>query len=353
MARPLRVHFPGAIYHVTGRMLGSWKEEKAVLFRDDVDRKRFLGRLEQGIVDCEVRLYLYCLMSNHFHLLLETPKGNISQFMHSLNTGYTVYFNRRHERHGHLLDGRFKAKLVSQDEYLLKLSRYIHLNPVSTTWWNSRPLADRIRKLRSYAWSSYPSYCGARKAEPFLDQRPVKALTGIYGRPGPKGYRAYVEAGLVENDDELTEVLRDSHLGIGDEDFRVTVQRATLKVAAERERKEDVSFRKVLGRLPVAKVLELVTDAFGVSDEALRAGQKGSFVRPAASRCLIRHAGLSQREVAEHLGVSTGAAISAQVKLLNRAEARDRPLARKLKRLESKIQDEQRKMESGGPKKTR
>ena len=87
-------------------MLGSWRSERNLLFRDDKDRIRFLRRLEQAVEDFEVRLYLYCLMSNHFHLLVGTPRGNLSKFMQSLNTGYTVYFNLRHRRHGHLMDGR-------------------------------------------------------------------------------------------------------------------------------------------------------------------------------------------------------------------------------------------------------
>ena len=149
-------------------------------------------------------------MSNHFDLLLETPKGNLSQFMQSLNTAYTIYYNRRHRRHGHVLDGRFKAKLVDKDEYLLKLSRYIHLNPVATAWWKKRPIADQRRRLRSYVWSSYAAYGGLKKSYGFLDTRPVMALTAVYGRPGPKGYREYVECGLSRKDEELEEVLRDS-----------------------------------------------------------------------------------------------------------------------------------------------
>ena len=121
MARPLRISFPGAIYHVTGRMLGSWRDDRDALFRDNRDRERFLERLGQSVEDHEGRLYLYCLMSNHYHLLLETPRGNVSRLMQSVTTGYTVYFNRRHQRHGHLFDGRFKSELVSGDEYLLKL----------------------------------------------------------------------------------------------------------------------------------------------------------------------------------------------------------------------------------------
>ena len=90
MARRLRIAYPGAIYHVTGRMLGSWRDQRDRLFRDDSDRKRFLDRLGQSVGDFDVRLYLFCLMSNHYYLLLETPRGNLSRFMLSLATGYTI-----------------------------------------------------------------------------------------------------------------------------------------------------------------------------------------------------------------------------------------------------------------------
>ena len=150
-------------------MLGSWRSERNLLFRDDKDRIRFLPRLEQAVEDFEVRLYLYCLMSNHFHLVVETPRGNLSKFMQSLNTGYTVYFNLRHRRHGHLMDGRYKAELVSGDEYLLKLSRYIHQNPVAVAAWRKRSIEERIPRLRAYRWSSCRGYIGEEKAADFVD----------------------------------------------------------------------------------------------------------------------------------------------------------------------------------------
>ena len=115
MARHLRVEYPGAIYHVTVRMLGSWEDERTLLFRDDNDRERLIDRLADRVEQYNIRLFMFCLMQNHFHLLLETPEGNLSRFMHSLTTAYTVYFKRRHRRHGHLVDGRSKAKLVDGD----------------------------------------------------------------------------------------------------------------------------------------------------------------------------------------------------------------------------------------------
>lgn len=149
MARHLRVEFPGAIYHVTVRMIGDWQADQARLFQDDADRQRFLDRMAERVKQFHVRLYLFCLMTNHFHLVCETPEANLSRFMQSLTTAYTVYYNLRHRRHGHLLGGRYKAKLVEGDEYLLVLSRYVHLNPVCVEAIKNRPVKEKIDYLQS------------------------------------------------------------------------------------------------------------------------------------------------------------------------------------------------------------
>lgn len=119
MARPLRITYEGAVYHVTIR-----GNERKSIFRDDDDRDRFVLKLAQSVQSYDVRLYLYCLMVNHAHFLLETARGNLSRFMQCLQTAYTVYFNRKHNRSGHLMQGRFGASVVDEDEYILKLSRY-------------------------------------------------------------------------------------------------------------------------------------------------------------------------------------------------------------------------------------
>ena len=111
MARHLRVEYPGAIYHVAVRMLGSSPDDGCRLFRDNNDRERFLSRLAERVEQFNIRLYLFSLMQTHWHLVCETPEGNICGFMQSLTTAYTVYYNIRHRRHGHLVDGRFKARL--------------------------------------------------------------------------------------------------------------------------------------------------------------------------------------------------------------------------------------------------
>ena len=125
MARPLRLEFPGAVYHVTSR-----GNARAAIFLDDEDRPIFLGVLGAVVARFGWLCHAYCLMDNHYHLLLETPDPNLSRGMRQLNGVYTQRFNRRHGRVGHVLQGRFKAILVDRDGYLLELARYLVLNPV-------------------------------------------------------------------------------------------------------------------------------------------------------------------------------------------------------------------------------
>ncbi|HWQ95123.1 MAG TPA: transposase, partial [Gammaproteobacteria bacterium] len=125
MSRPLRLEFPDALYHVTAR--GDRQED---IFEDDQDRELFLATLGQVISRFNWICHAWCLMDNHYHLLIQTPDGNLSKGMRQLNGVYTQASNRRHRRVGHLFQGRFKAILVDRDAYLLELSRYVVLNPV-------------------------------------------------------------------------------------------------------------------------------------------------------------------------------------------------------------------------------
>ena len=164
MARPVRIEYKGAVYHVTIR-----GNNRNAIFAEDSDRERFVVDLEESVQWFDVRLYLFCLMTNHVHLVLETPRANLSSFMHRLQTAYTVYFNRRHDQSGHLMQGRFGAAVVDEDEYILKLSRYVHLNPVFVRAHQSKSPRERTEILRAYLWSSYRSYVGLSKSLSFVD----------------------------------------------------------------------------------------------------------------------------------------------------------------------------------------
>ena len=141
MTRPLRIQYSGAFYHITSR-----GNERRDVFRSKADRERFLFYLAIATERYHARIHVYCLMSNHYHLLLETPEGNLSQIMRHINGAYTTYFNTKRKRAGHLFQGRYKAILVEADEYATHLSRYIHLNPIR---------AGMVSVPEDYTWSSY------------------------------------------------------------------------------------------------------------------------------------------------------------------------------------------------------
>ena len=216
MARHVRVEYPGAIYHVTCRMLG---DARSRLFKDDADYERYLLRLSERVEQYNIRLYMFVCMKNHTHLVLETPEGNLSKFMQSLSTAYTVYYNLRHKRNGHLFDGRFKAKLVDGDNYLLALSRYVHLNPVKVAGVKSKTIEEKINLLRKYRWSSYPGYIYASKRVDFVEYSPVSALMGGDAKRWPGLYRRYVEEGLACSDREFLDAYQISPRCIGGSDF--------------------------------------------------------------------------------------------------------------------------------------
>lgn len=336
MARKLRVEYPGAIYHVTCRLVGSWKDGDRELFRDDRDRWRFLDGLSDRVETYGVVLHQYVLMQNHFHLVLETPQGNGSAFMQSLLTAYTVYFNLRHQRHGHLFDGRYKAKLVEGDNYLLSLSRYVHLNPVRVTKWRDAPKADRRRYVRSYPWSSYAQYIGTRKHVAFVTYEPTLALIGR--RDVVRRYRTFVEAGLGEVDEDFISELKASPLGIGDRTFRDWVQEQYSAMLSKTHRPEDVAFRRPGAVLGASEVLGVLATVLGCGRDAFSVRSRGTAVRAFAAQFLHRYAGMDQRAIADVVGLRTGAAISYQMKRYRALVASDCQLHRKAERCKAELE---------------
>jgi REP element-mobilizing transposase RayT len=155
MARPLRLEFPGATYHVTSR-----GDRREAIYRDDADRALFLQVLEKALDRFNAQVLAYCLMGNHYHLVLHTRLANLSRLMRQLNGVYTQTFNRRHALVGHLFQGRFKAILVDRDLYLLALCRYVERNPVA---------AGLVRSPGQWPWSSYRAHVRKADAPAWLD----------------------------------------------------------------------------------------------------------------------------------------------------------------------------------------
>ena len=181
MARPLRIEFAGVLYHITSR--GNGRE--AIYLRDN-DRDSWLEVFGEVCRRFNWVCYAYCLMGNHYHLLVETPEGNMSMGMRQLNGVYTQRFNRAHGRVGHVFQGRYKAVLVDKDDYLLELCRYIVLNPVR---------AQMVRTAKDWRWSSYRATAGLVEPFPWLQSDWVLGGFGRRRASAIRGYRTFVAAG--------------------------------------------------------------------------------------------------------------------------------------------------------------
>ena len=204
MARPLRIEFPGAIYHVTSR--GDGRDD---IYLSEDDRQMFLRVLSQTVERFGWICHAWCLMTNHYHLMIETPKGNLSQGMRHLNGVYTQRFNRAHGRVGHVFQGRFKAILVEKDAHLLELCRYIVRNPVA---------AGMVKEASDWHWSSYRATARLEDAPAFTSIGWVLEQFG----GSPHRYRTYVDQ--ASPDDAPLKKATGTHV-LGDEKFRQTVQR--------------------------------------------------------------------------------------------------------------------------------
>jgi REP element-mobilizing transposase RayT len=287
MARPLRLEYPGAVYHVTAR-----GNAKQAIYLDDEDRARFLGLLAREVGQQGWRCTAYCLMDNHYHLLFETPEPNLVAGMKRLNGAYAQAFNRRHGRVGHLLQGRYTAILVDRDSHLLELCRYVVLNPVR---------AGLVERPADWRWSSYQATARARtdrsRAAPaWLDVAWVLEQFGRTPTAARRAYRHFVAEGVV-----AASPWQDLRGGIwlGPEGFRQRMQERLSKAA--------------MANVPVAQrqptrpraeeVLEAVAAAYDLSrDDLLRRRDPAAF--RAAVYLLRRAANLSIKEVAGLFGIS-------------------------------------------------
>ncbi|MCZ7590626.1 MAG: transposase [Kiritimatiellae bacterium] len=306
MARRPRVLIEGGIYHVTCR-----GNERRAIFLDDRDRLRLLQNLADSAEAFGVRIYLYCLMTNHVHLLVETPLGNLDRFMGSLLTGYTVYFNRRHKRVGHLMQGRYGAQVVEGNEYLLKLSRYVHLNPVRVRSIKALDLKERLQYLRRYRWSSYAEYTGKKRSTDWLQKEPVWAMMeGVAKNSQPHAYARYVEAGLARSDEEFEVLVNTGGVAIGTDEFVESIKRMHLQRVGSGVKREDVSFRAIRNRRSVEEIETAVRKVVGKGWETFKDFHKGRKVRGIMAWALRTYGGLTQREIAEHIGLKTGSAVS-------------------------------------------
>lgn len=270
MARPLRIEYDGAVYHVTSR-----GNERKNIFRDDEDRLLFLDILKKVNEKHNWLCHAYCLMNNHYHLVIETPDGNLSKGMRQLNGVYTQTFNKRHDRVGHIFQGRYKAILVSKESHLLETCRYVVLNPVR---------AKATETPEEWKWSSYRSTTGLEKPHPCLT---IDWILGQFSTKrgfAIKKYRGFVKAGIGEST-IWTSVK--GQIILGKEDF---VEKYIDHVRKHEGIKEIPRSQRYVNRPALAQLFK--TDTM---KNKLKRNKK---IREAATRF-----GYSQNEISNHLGM--------------------------------------------------
>ncbi len=282
MARPLRLEFPGAVYHLTAR--GNARQD---IFLDDEDRARFLALLAREVDQQRWRCYAYCLMGNHYHLVIETPEANLSTGMRRLNGVYTQAFNRGHDCVGHLFQGRYKSILVERESYLMELCRYVVLNPVR---------AGFAARVEDWRWSSYRATGLGAKPPAWLDAASVLARFGGAGAAARAAYRRFVREGLGAP--SPWENLR-GQIWLGGEAFHDAMQRRLR----ERSTGDIAEAQRRPTRPDGAEVLAAVATAFGIPEAPLLARHDSNAYR-AAAFLLRRAANLPLREVAALFSVS-------------------------------------------------
>jgi len=257
--------------------------------------------------------------------------------MHSVLTGYSVYFNLKHSTCGHVLQGRYGAELVEGNEYLLQLSRYVHLNPVHTREHKKLSVMEKARYLRSYRWSTYRGYFDKKKRWDFVEYDPALSLMSCPKRERSNEYQRFVEAGLAQTDDEFVELMKNRTRSIGSKEFRKWVNREYENLKKASARGEDVSFRREADLVDVDSILAIVASSFKIEVGALRMRQYDSIARPTAARMLCKYAGMNQREAADMLGYGTGASVSYQLKRLRSEMGDDKKKRKQIERIEREI----------------
>jgi len=270
MARPLRLEFPGAVYHVTSR--GNARE---AIFLDKEDRESFLEVLSSVVARFRWICHAYCLMENHYHLLVETREGNLSSGMRQLNGVYTQVFNRRHKRVGHLFQGRYKGILVEKEAHLLELCRYVVLNPVR---------AGLVKRPEGWKGSSYRATAGRAKKPVFLEVDWVLAQFGRRRAEAEKAYRRYVLGGL--QGESPWERLKGQIL-LGTEDF---LARLRGPLRGKDLLKEVPRAQRYVSRPALAEIFKE------------KRGRREKGTDGIIYRAHVHH-GYRMREIADHLGV--------------------------------------------------
>jgi len=331
MARALRIEYPGAVYHVMAR--GNQGHE---IFRDDADRRSWLETLGEVCEKAGWRVHAYVLMSNHYHLLLETPEANLVVGMKWLQGTYTLRYNHRHKLRGHLFQGRYKAVVVDGEEapYFQVVSTYIHLNPA-----RAKLIRLGEQRLKSYAWSSYPLYL-REQGPAWLERSRVMGSVGVKPKDR-KGYEAYMEgrvlelgskAGRAELDEEWSSLRRGWY--VGEREFGEQLAVKLDKAIKGRRRESHTGPAKAAhGEAVAVKRLGRALACLGLKVDELRALPKGAPEKVALAWWLREGTTVSLRWVSQRLEMGHYTRVTKAISQMKRGAKKHEELRRKLRRL--------------------
>ncbi|MFH2138207.1 MAG: transposase [Candidatus Omnitrophota bacterium] len=251
MARPYRLQGEGILYHITSR-----GDDRKKIFLSEFDFERFLEYLIRAKEKFKFYLYAYCLMDNHYHLLLETTQPNLSRIMQNINSSYTLYYNKKRGKCGHVFQGRYKSIIVEADEYFKELSRYIHLNPVK---------ARIVNNPGEYKWSSYRAYLNKAKDSEIVDIAQAKRLLGME----MKQYSSFVNAGIGAKRNVMEKVY--AGFLLGGKEF---IKEQLAEIANQASEKDFAYKREVFLQTEPTDIINLVAKHFKQEPEEIKISKK-------------------------------------------------------------------------------
>ncbi len=317
MARPLRIVYEGAFYHITAR-----GNERKNIFLSRRDYEKFLSYLTDAVHKFGMVLHAFVLMKNHYHLMVESPRANLSSFMHTLNSAYTIYFNIKRGRSGHLFQGRYKAFVVDKDHYLLELSRYIHLNPVR---------AGIVESPEDYPYSSLRSYLFP-KEETLVFRNLIWDMISRERRKAPQRYREFVISALLgKRRNPFEKVYGGAILG-----GKAFIEEVLQQVSDQTLRSRETSHRRSLASTTsdIDEIIHLLSIHFRVPKEKVLTSSpyKGYSVYLAK-----KHTPFSNSEIGGYFGGLTYSAVTKIGTRLKERMREDRELRRDIRSLDEKL----------------
>lgn len=319
MSRPLRIQYPEAWYHVMNR--GRRGES---VFLDKRDYSVFVELLQEVVDMYKVRVAAYCLIPNHYHLLIQTPGGDLDRCMRHLNGIYTQRFNRAHHCDGQLFRGRYKSILVDGDSYLLELVRYIHRNPLE---------AGLVKELNQYAWSSHKGYLSNAKKWNWLHKSFILSLFARDRREGINTYKKFI---LMESPEEINRIFSQSKLPsmLGSENF---INRVKEKFFLKKRHNEIPESRR-LAPGP-EKIKKAICKAYGIGESSLLSSRRGVLNEPRNVAVFLfrRLRGEKLEEIGRQFGIAKYSSVSSVIEKMKREILADRGLEARVKNIEKTL----------------